>query len=359
MPHRVPPDWLADKVWRLTGTLEGPPDAQLILLPSGRIGAGWGTGFARWRVASGGLGLLDSFGLECATFTLPAEPASVLHGHAVPDVEPRHLAHLRDVPMLRPTAASAEPPASRRQNLVILRAGPESLHPAWLHACPNGVRNWDLCLCTYSAGTPESVAEHHAHYPGSKFEGLSRLFADQGFWRAYDYVWLPDDDLLTDWQTINRMFELCRAYGLALAQPSLAPGSCVNHPITRRADGGAVLRFTSLVEIMAPIFSQAALRRAAGSFALNPSGYGLDHLWPAIIDVPPTAIAILDAVSVLHTRPIGASYDQARAMQDGWMIEDAFHQVNRYEVRGVMTLRPAGHAKRHGIVLPPPVKVAA
>ena len=110
---------------------------------------------------------------------------------------------------------------------------------------------------------------------------------------------------------------------------------------------------------MAPIFSQAALCRAAGSFALNASGYGLDHLWPTIIDVPPTAIAILDAVSVLHTRPIGASYDQARAMQDGWTIEDAFHQVNRYEVRGIITARPAGYAKRHGIVLTPPATEAA
>jgi len=359
MPHHPPPDWLADRVWRLAGTPSGPPEAQLILLPSGRIGAGWGTNFARWRAASSRLVLLDASGLECVTFGLPAEPADVLHGQTVPSGEPCRLSYLRDVPILSP-ASSAEPPASGRSNLVILRAGPESLHPAWLHECPEGARTWDLCVCTYGAGTPESAAEHRTHYPGSKFEGLSRLLADHGFWRGYDYVWFPDDDLLTDWQTINRMFELCRAYGLALAQPSLAPGSCINHPITRRTGGGgAGLRFTSFVEIMAPIFSQPALRRLAGSFALNPSGYGLDHLWPAIIDEPPTAIAILDAVSVLHTRPIGASYDQARAMQDGWMIEDAFHQVNRYEVRGVITLRPGGHAKRHGVVLTPPATAAA
>jgi hypothetical protein len=359
MPPPQPPDWLANKVWRLTGTSAGQPEAQLILLPSGRIGAGWGTDFARWRVASGRLGLVDPSGLECVTFPVPAEPVSVLHGQTVPGGEQRWLAHLRDVPMLPLTAVSAESPASGRSNLVILRAGPESLHPAWLHACPEGARNWDLCLCTYGRGTPETAAEHQAHYPGSKFEGLSSLLAAQGFWRAYDYVWFPDDDLLTDWQTINRMFELCRAYGLALAQPSLAPGSCVNHPITRRADGGAVLRFTSFVEIMAPIFSQAALRRLAGSFALNASGYGLDHLWPAIIDAPPTAIAILDAVSVLHTRPIGASYDQARAMQDGWTIEDDFHKVNRYEVRGIITACAAGYTKRHGVVLAPPATAAA
>ncbi len=84
---------------------------------------------------------------------------------------------------------------------------------------------------------------------------------------------------------------------------------------------------------------------------MNPSGYGLDHLWQAIIDAPPTAIAILDAVSVVHTRPIGASYDRRRAAQDGWAIEDGFHQVNRYEVRGLVMARPLGYANRHGIVM--------
>ena len=38
------------------------------------------------------------------------------------------------------------------------------------------------------------------------------------------------------------------ALGLALAQPSLQPGSFVNHPITLRTDG-LLLRFTSFVEI--------------------------------------------------------------------------------------------------------------
>lgn len=321
MPHAEPPAWLADKVWLLVGDPAGPPEAQLIPLPSGRIGAAWGTDFVRWQATDEHLGLLDALGQARIAFPLPAGPASALDGWAVPGGQPCRLFYLRDVPVWPPTAVSGEvPPPSGRRNLVILRAGPDLLHPAWLQGWPERARTWDLCLCTYDAGTTTTATEYRAHYPGSKFQGLARLLAEENFWRGYDYVWFPDDDLLADWQTINRMFELCRAYGLALAQPSLAPGSFVNHQITRRAEAGAVLRFTSFVEIMAPVFSQAALRRAAATFALNPSGYGLDHLWQAIIDAPPTAFAILDAVSVVHTRPIGASYDRRRAAQDGWAM---------------------------------------
>jgi hypothetical protein len=354
-----PPAWLADKVWRLVRGPAGLPETQLILLPSGRIGGAWGTDFVRWQVTNEQLHLFDTLGRARIAFPLAMQPALALDGQTMPCGEPCRILYLRDVPVWPATAIAPEAPPSGRRNLVVLRAGPDSLHPFWLQSCPEGARSWDLCLCTYGAGTAETAAEHRAHYPGSKFEGLARLLAEESFWGGYDYVWFPDDDLLADWQTINLMFELCRAYGLALAQPSLAPGSFVNHPITRRADANAVLRFTSFVEIMAPIFSQAALRRAAATFALNPSGYGLDHLWQAIIDVAPTAIAVLDAVSVLHTRPIGASYDRRSAAREGWAIEDSFHQVNRYEVRGLVMSQPVGHANRHGVVLTPPATAAA
>ena len=176
------------------------------------------------------------------------------------------------------------------------------------------------------------------------------MLTAESFWLAYDHVWFPDDDLISDWRGINRLFAVCRSYDLALAQPALLPGSFANHPVTLCAEG-TLLRFTTFVEIMAPVFSVAALRRAAPTFAINPSDYGLDHLWPAMIDAPPTAFAIIDAVGVLHTRPIGASYDQGHAMRDGWAVEDGFQEVNRYEVRGALSANPAGYVKRHGSVI--------
>ncbi|HSU06376.1 MAG TPA: hypothetical protein VLI93_12455 [Acetobacteraceae bacterium] len=339
---------LTDHVWQLTGGPAPAAGAHLIPLPSGRIGAGWGTGLITWEIADRQLRVMDQAGTARAVFDCAAAAAPALFGSAASGDQACRLDRLRPLPL--PVTAEAPPIPGARRNLVILRAGADSLHAAWLHDCPDDARNWDLCLCTYATDVPQTRSEHRFHISGSKFEGLAALLASHDFWLAYDYVWFPDDDLLAHWRDINRLFALCRSHDLALAQPSLQPGSFANHPITLSTDG-LLLRFTSFVEIMAPVFSRAALRRAAPTFALNASGYGLDHLWPAMIDAPPNAIAVLDAVSVLHTRPIGASYDQQRAMRDGWAIEDAFHQVNRYEISGAITICPAGHAKRHGVII--------
>ncbi len=366
-------DWLVDRVWRLVpaaapsrpgspetssprhdpgGADGGDPTrsagVHLILLPSGRIGAGWNAGLTRWDNSSGQLQLFDPCGTARLGFDLrPAQ--RTLYGTSLADGGICRLEYQRDLPRTVTLPAPCTPGA--RRNLVVLRAGRDSLHGAWLRNCPEHARNWDLCLCTYADGVPQTQSEYRVHIPGTKFQGLSTLLASGDFWLAYDHVWFPDDDLLTSWQDINRLFELCRTHGLALAQPSLSEGSFPNHTITQQV-GGLLLRFTSFVEIMAPVFSRAALRRAAATFALNPSGYGLDHLWPAIIDAPPVSVAVIDAVAVLHTRPIGASYDQHRAIRDGWAIEDAFHQMNRYLVHGALAANPAGYVKRHGSVVP-------
>ncbi|HEY6433112.1 MAG TPA: hypothetical protein VIZ17_14120 [Acetobacteraceae bacterium] len=382
-------DWLIDRVWRLV-TDATPPSAglppasmsccpdpattdqrnqagnrepaasgsddptlaagvHLIFLPSGRIGAGWNTGLTRWDSSSGQLQLFDQSGAAQLEFDLPAADSGMLHGISVAGTGTCRLDYHRDLP--RPVTLPAPCTPGARRNLVVLRAGRDSLHGAWLTNCPEQARNWDLCLCTYADGIPQTQSEYRIHIPGTKFQGLAALLSSGDFWLAYDYVWFPDDDLLTSWPDINRLFELCHAHGLALAQPSLSEGSFLNHAITQRVEG-LLLRFTSFVEIMAPVFSRAALRRAAATFALNPSGYGLDHLWPAIIDAPPASVAVIDAVPVLHTRPIGASYDQQRAIQDGWAIEDAFHQMNRYLVHGALAASAAGYVKRHGTVIP-------
>ena len=71
----------------------------------------------------------------------------------------------------------------------------------------------------------------------------------------YEAVMVADDDLRFDTCTLNRNFEIFRAYSLLLAQPSVCPSHrratywahLYQHPLS-------VLRFVSFVEIMAPIF---------------------------------------------------------------------------------------------------------
>jgi len=321
----------------------------ITLLADGRIGGSVQRSETSWTWHQGRLQFFDDAGVPTAAFgDVPGGTdgpmtygSACLHGHST----------VRGPVVLRPlTAVTAWPPRGvrARRNLVLLRAGASSLHPFWIRDIAAEDRNWDLCLSWYGdpAMRPEGC-EYFFPDKGTKFEGLAKPPATETLPWDYGHVWMPDDDLMTSWADINRMFALCAEYDLMLAQPSLDADCFINHAITRR-DPAQVMRFCTFIEIMAPVFSHAALRLCAASFAASRSGYGLDHLWPRLIGMPPTKIAIIDAISVVHTRPIGATYDQAGAMAEGRALEAAYGTTRRYEVLGSILARPGPAMARAG-----------
>ncbi len=219
--------------------------------------------------------------------------------------------------------------APRRPNLVVLRAGSGSLHRRWWGDHPEVERNWDLCISTYD-GDPEVVgagAEYLADQPRQrKFQAIFDLFHPGSPLLAYDRVWLPDDDLLISVADINLTFHLTRKYALDLAQPALRPGpDCFHfHPVTLRQPD-SVLHYAGFVEIMCPVFSARALRICLPSFRDSWSGHGLDYLWPSLLGGPQARLAIIDAVTMVHTRPIGHGYDLARAGEEMRATVAAYH----------------------------------
>jgi len=99
--------------------------------------------------------------------------------------------------------------ASRR-NLVLLRAGDTSIHSHWLNA-PDQERNWDLVI-NYFGDHPEKFRGGdwlRIDGKGLKWPGLNDfLRGHEQLVRQYDYIWLPDEDLLCTCQDINRLFEI-------------------------------------------------------------------------------------------------------------------------------------------------------
>jgi hypothetical protein len=194
---------------------------------------------------------------------------------------------------------------SGRRNLVVVRAGNNSLHPHWLTGAED--RNWDLVV-NYYGDDPALFQEHDVvriDSKGPKWPALQMLLTENpNFLTEYDYIWLPDDDLMANKRDINKMFDICHRYQLGVAQPSLTWDSYYSHLRTvhnSRYD----LRFTNFVEIMAPCFSAEVLRRTVPLLNCNMSGWGLDFVWPKLVNRPLEDVAIIDAVSVRHTRPIG------------------------------------------------------
>ena len=203
---------------------------------------------------------------------------------------------------------------TKRRNLVIVRAGNNSLHPEWLKG--DQPRNWDIVV-NYFGDDPDKYRESDVvriDSKGPKWPALGELIqSNPAFVSDYDYIWLPDDDLLATKADINRFFDLVRSYKLEAAQPSLTWDSYYSHISTLR-NNMTRIRFTNYVEVMAPCLSSEMLRKSSPHFSSNLSGWGLDYFWSSLADDPLNHIAIIDEVTVRHTRPVGGpNYKLLRA----------------------------------------------
>jgi Protein of unknown function (DUF707) len=210
-----------------------------------------------------------------------------------------------------------------KKNLVILRSGDKSLHPQWLdNKFP---RNWDLAISYYGNKDKPYDGEYEFfhQFKGSKWEGIADFCANNGdIISKYDYIWLPDDDLLTTCENINSFFDICNDEQFNLAQPALENSSYFSHRITLQHPL-TYYRMTNFVEVMAPCFSRALFNKITNTFKLNTSGWGLEWVWLDIASKNDLKnIAIIDKTPILHTRPVssagsgGAKRSPAEEMKD-------------------------------------------
>ena len=110
--------------------------------------------------------------------------------------------------------------------LVLVCAGPNSLHDAWFTAddISDGIT---LGVIWYGSEEPEErftkLAEKVLRKKGPKWQlirsALKELFPD---WREYDYVWMPDDDIKLVRGRAVDLARIMAEYGLHLAQPCLS-----------------------------------------------------------------------------------------------------------------------------------------
>lgn len=195
-----------------------------------------------------------------------------------------------------------------RRNLVIARVGNRSLHPHWLEATKE--RSWDLYLCPFQelSVTPDYDCTLGTVISGPKWAGLRELLNSWNGWQNYEYIWLPDDDILTSQDDVDAMFRLGEALQFNLFAPALQENSYYAHYITMRNRSFAARR-VGFVEIMVPCFKTSVLKELLPTLDLTTTGWGwgLDSVWPKLLNYK--GLGVLDSVPVLHTRAVGAFRD--------------------------------------------------
>jgi hypothetical protein len=205
---------------------------------------------------------------------------------------------------LEGTAAERQQGNHVPRNLVIVRAGDQSLHEDWLG---DGSRNFDLVV-SYYGDDPNRFRRINTvrlDHKGGKFDGLHRLLSERPeFLSNYDYVWLPDDDIAADAATIDRLFAIMAEFDLLIAQPALSWDSYFAFPATLRFPGFR-LRYSSTVEPMVPCFAAPYLRRVLPLFDGLRFAWGIDFIWTRLMPEPRNRAAIIDEAVVRHTRRFG------------------------------------------------------
>lgn len=193
------------------------------------------------------------------------------------------------------------------KNLVISPTGNRSLFKNWI----SGNKDFDIVLLCYEDINIDlsHFTPYHHRFNGEKWHMIKKFVIENiDFILKYDYFWFPDDDIDTDSNSINKLFQIHKDYKLSISQPSILGSQSFD--ITKKCDN-CFLRYTNFVEVMCPMMNKQSLLLLFDSFDKSSSGWGLDLLWQKILNFPKNS-AIIDEVSVTHTRKVGENYFEGR-----------------------------------------------
>jgi len=173
-------------------------------------------------------------------------------------------------------------------------------------------RNFDLAINIWGDVVPPMHELHGVmpfHKRGNMWPVIKQigenLLVKSDIWKQYDAFCFICNDVEIDTVSLNQLFEQGTARGLDLWQASLQPNSVIGWTHTVQQPGGGV-RVVPFVESMMPVFSRAALEKCLHTFDETESGWGIDILWPTLLDR--SKIAVFDSVTAKVSRPMSSEF---------------------------------------------------
>lgn len=258
--------------------------------------------------------LLEDFGGE-GTFVRPENNAkfyddtSMRIAPVLPDDRKNYLFHPVKEEKVRLDGAY-------KKNAVFVPVGKDSLHRQLL----KGDADFDLHLLIYDGSYNKfcNDSDFVACDAGYKMDMTCRyLHRHPELFEKYEYFFLLDDDIVISTEDVNRLFSMMREYQLKIAQPSLVMSyytykHTAFHPFY-------ILRYTNFVEMMMPCFSRDALKAVLPTFEQKIRWCGIEMHWPVLVGSNHKDIAIVDAVSAKHTRPVQSWNSLSQLQQENYL----------------------------------------
>ena len=205
---------------------------------------------------------------------------------------------------------------SYKKNAVFVPVGKDSLHRQLL----KGDADFDLHLLIYDGSYNKfcNDSDFVACDAGYKMDMTYRyLHRHPELFEKYEYFFLLDDDIVISTEDVNRLFSMMREYQLKIAQPSLV----MSYYTYKHTDFHPfyILRYTNFVEMMMPCFSRDALKAVLPTFEQKIRWCGIEMHWPVLVGSNHKDMAIVDAVSAKHTRPVQSWNSLSQLQQENYL----------------------------------------
>lgn len=190
---------------------------------------------------------------------------------------------------------------------MIVAAGATSRHREYIA----GECDFDLYLLVYDdstdkwKGDTKYICKMHGYKLRMTYAYLTE---HPEILERYDYFLLVDDDISMTSDDANAIFRAMREYKLEIAQPALVDS--YYSWVHTLHDDFCSIRYTDFVEMMIPCFSREALRTVLFTFNESECGWGSEAHWPLLIKSNHRDMAIIDEVTVVHTRPVQSGTPQ-------------------------------------------------
>jgi hypothetical protein len=195
----------------------------------------------------------------------------------------------------------------------------------WRYRKPE--RTYDTCLIVYNDFEPEpGTYDFIIRRKGLKWNLLNEV-SKMINWDDYDYIGCIDDDWCTDIQSMNRAFELARAFDFRLFHLSVTSFNtfpCMRH------NPEYVFTETNFVECGAPIFRNDKFRKMMkflDDYKYEKSDWGLDKIMCHYLN---TTAHVVHDVTIRHCREGESTYDHNDGFREmEYLMKDFYPKYSK------------------------------